>query len=274
MRPRIATLLVLGAALSLVAASANAQVRSERRIPVTKEAKGEVVPPRVDTVTVYRTDTLRIAGPTRVDTVRTPPTTVTVHDTVRVEIPAAIRRIGGLYWGIAAGAGFPAANFNDPNKPGWRIDIPFGLDPIGSPLGVRFDAGYSNYSTHSWAERFVDNAQIFNIDGDLKLRLGQATMFDQGFQFYALGGGTYNAYKDVVRVDRKTGEFKLGDQVSRLPGTLNDHDWQNGFGWVAGGGAQVAWGAANIFGEVRYSRLGDQRWPVAHVPVIFGVTFY
>jgi hypothetical protein len=62
MRPRIATLLVLGAALSLVAASANAQVRSERRIPVTKEAKGEVVPPRVDTVTVYRTDTLRIAG--------------------------------------------------------------------------------------------------------------------------------------------------------------------------------------------------------------------
>ena len=276
MKPRFATLLVLGAALSLNAASAFAQVTSQRRIPVTKEAPGEVaaVPARVDTVTVYRTDTLRIPGPTRVDTVRTPPTTVTVHDTVRVEIPAAIRKIGGLYFGIAGGGAFPAASFNDPNKPGWRIDVPFGIDPIGSPLGLRFDLGYAQNPTHTWVSNLVDAASIMNADADLKLRIGQSTMFDQGFQFYALGGATYNRYKDVVRINKKTNQYRLGDNIStgRLPSA--NHEWESSFGWIAGGGAQVAWGAANIFGEVRYSRVGGDGWPVAHVPVIFGVTFY
>jgi opacity protein-like surface antigen len=274
MRPRIATLFVLGAALSLEAASASAQVRSQRRIPVTKEAPSTVAPPRVDTVTVFRTDTLRIAGPARVDTVRT---TTMMHDTVRVEVPvaAALRKIGGFYWGLAAGGALPAANFNDPNKPGWRIDLPFGIDPIGSPLGLRVDLGYSNNSTHSWIASRVDNAQIMNADLDLKWRLGQATMFDQGFQFYALGGATYNRFKDVVRVNKKTGpRYRLGDDISSTLAGLNDHSWEGSFGWVAGGGAQVAWGAANIFSEIRYSRVGADSWPVAHVPLIFGVAFY
>jgi hypothetical protein len=274
---------VLGAALSLEAASAFGQVdttrrttRSTRRIPVTKEAPGEVAPatPRVDTVTVFRTDTLRIAGPARVDTVRVPGPTTTVHDTVRVEIPAAITKIGGLYWALAGGGAFPAASFNDPNKPGWRIDGALGIDPIGSPLGLRFDVGFAQNPTHTWVSNLVDAASIINADADLKFRLGQATMFDQGFQFYALGGGTWNRYKDVVRVNRKTNQYRLGDNTAtgRLPAA--DHNWESSFGWVAGGGAQVAWGAANIFGEVRYSKVGGDGWPVAHVPLVFGVAFY
>lgn len=273
MKPRIATLFLLGAALSLEAATASAQATSQRRIPVTKEAPGEVVPPRVDTVTVYRTDTLRIAGASRVDTVRT---TTMMHDTVRVEvpIPAAIRKIGGFYWGLAGGSGLPAASFNDPNKPGWRVDVPFGVDPIGSPLGLRFDLGYSNNPTHSWVSNVVDNAQIFNVDADLKWRLGQATMFDQGFQFYVLGGGTWNSFKDVIRINKKTNQYRLGDVVTTgvLPRT--DDNRESSFGYVVGGGAQIAWGAANFFGEVRYSRVGADSWPVAHVPLVFGVTFY
>jgi len=276
MRPRIATLFLLGAALSLEAAPALAQVTSERRIPVTKESKGEVAP-RVDTVVVtqYKTDTLRIPGaPGRVDTVRT---TTMMHDTVRVEVPviAAVRKIGGFYWGLAGGGALPAASFNDPNKPGWRIDLPFGIDPIGSPLGLRFDLGYSNNSTHTWVSNVVDAASIMNADADLKFRLGQAKVFDQGFQFYALGGGTWNRFKDVVRINKKTNQYRLGDDIKT--GTvagLNDHEWESSFGYVVGGGAQIAWGAANFFGEVRYSRVGADKWPVAHVPVIFGVTFY
>jgi len=278
MKPRIATLFLLGAALSLEAATATAQATSQRRIPVTKEAPGEVVAPRVDTVTVtvYKTDTLRIAGTSRIDTVRT---TTMMHDTVRVEVPvaAALRKIGGFYWGLAAGSGLPAASFNDPNKPGWRLDLPFGIDPIGSPLGLRFDLGYSNNSTHSWVGNTVDNAQIMNADADLKFRLGQATMFDQGFQFYVLGGGTYNRFKDVIRIDKKANKYRLGDDIATgfvTPAVLNDHSWESSFGYVVGGGAQVAWGAANLFGEIRYSRVGADKWPVAHVPLVFGVTFY
>ena len=62
---RNALLLVAGAAFfALDASAASAQdststrPRSQRRIPVSKESHGEVVAPRVDTVTVFRTDTL------------------------------------------------------------------------------------------------------------------------------------------------------------------------------------------------------------------------
>ena len=80
---RNALLLVAGAALALDASSVTAQATkkkkatSSQRIPISKEAP---TPPRVDTVTVYRTDTLRMEG--RVDTLRLTGPTVTVHDTV------------------------------------------------------------------------------------------------------------------------------------------------------------------------------------------------
>src|SRR5437764_15019409 len=58
---RNALLLVAGAAIfALDASAASAQATkkptSTKRIPLTKEAPGEVAAPRVDTVTVYRTD--------------------------------------------------------------------------------------------------------------------------------------------------------------------------------------------------------------------------
>src|SRR5512133_393180 len=68
---RYAVLLVAGAAIfTLDASAASAQdstrtrPRSTKRIPITKEAPGEVVSrtARVDTVTVYKTDTLRLQG--------------------------------------------------------------------------------------------------------------------------------------------------------------------------------------------------------------------
>jgi Rieske Fe-S protein len=104
MNTRNATMLVVGAAafLAVGAAAASGQdttktrtrrtttttkkaapAASETRIPVTKEAPGEVVPPRVDTVTVYRTDTLTVAGPMRVDTLRTTVTPTTLHESRR-----------------------------------------------------------------------------------------------------------------------------------------------------------------------------------------------
>ena len=55
------------------------ELSTVRLEPLTAERAGEVRPPRADTVTVYKTDTLRLAG--RVDTV-TITNTVTYHDTV------------------------------------------------------------------------------------------------------------------------------------------------------------------------------------------------
>src|ERR1043166_4262421 len=94
---RNALLLVAGVAIfALDASAASAQAKkptSTKRIPLTKESPGEVAPPRVDTVTVYRTDTLRVMG--RTDTIRATGATVTVHDTVVQSVPMVARHIGG-----------------------------------------------------------------------------------------------------------------------------------------------------------------------------------
>src|SRR6266550_630818 len=101
MRPRIASLCVLGAALTLAATAAaqgttptrtdttKKKTTSSTRIHVGKESPGEVVAPRVDTVTVYKTDTVTVNGITRIDTLTN---TITRYDTVRVEmLPAPVR---------------------------------------------------------------------------------------------------------------------------------------------------------------------------------------
>src|SRR5215467_7844035 len=107
---RNALLLVAGAAFfALDASAASAQdsttkprARSERKIPVSKESHGEVAP-RVDTVTVFRTDTLRMAP--RVDTV-TVTNTVTRIDTVVQTVPVITRAVSGFYFGAAGGTNF------------------------------------------------------------------------------------------------------------------------------------------------------------------------
>jgi hypothetical protein len=241
-------------ALAIGTADVAAQVTSERRISISK---GEVV--SVDTV--QRVDTLRV-----VDTVR-----IVEVDTIREVLPPLMRRLDGLYWGLGTGASLPAANFNDPSKPGWRIEMPFGIDASGAPLGLRFNVGYSQYRPHSWATSFIDDAQIVNADALLKLRLA-GEFFRRNVEFYGLAGGTYQAMKDVLRVNRKTGEMKVGESDSSEG--LDDHDWVSAFGYAAGAGVQVGWGATNVFTEVRYTRVGSGGWPVAHVPLVVGVILY
>src|SRR5215212_7938050 len=95
---RNALMLVAGAAIfALDASAAAAQVKppvSTKRIPIAKEPPAQVAPTvRVDSVTVYRTDTLRLPG--RVDTVRTT-NTVTQTRVDTVQMPIVLQRVGGL----------------------------------------------------------------------------------------------------------------------------------------------------------------------------------
>jgi hypothetical protein len=109
-------MLVAGAAIfALNASAASAQdttttrtrrATSTRRIPIAKEAHGEVATTvaRVDTVTLYKTDTLRLQG--RVDTVTTT-NTVTKVDTVVQTVNLTPRMIGGMYFGLSGGTALP-----------------------------------------------------------------------------------------------------------------------------------------------------------------------
>lgn len=116
---RNTSIFVLGA-VAFLATTASAQdttktkTRSNRRIPIQKEAGGEVALPRVDTVTVYRTDTVTVTN-TRVDTVNTT-TTITRVDTVQV--PPPLRFPTGFYAGGAFGASDVGGSIYNPNAMG------------------------------------------------------------------------------------------------------------------------------------------------------------
>lgn len=285
---RYAVLLVAGAAIfALDASAASAQdttrtrPRSTKRIPITKEAPGEVAstraaptPPRVDTVTVYKTDTLRLQG--RVDTVSVTKTeTITKVDTVEKQIfPEMMRQIGGFYIGLAAGSSLPASEFNDSDHPGWRVEVPFGIDPIGSPLGLRFNLGYSRYEPHSYAKRWVENAQLMNADADLKVRLVKANPFSKRVQVYGIGGVSYNRFKNIL--EHKNGQLSVGEVLvnNSTTTTAVDTDWHNGWGYNVGGGMELGWGITNLFIESRYSRFKGEFSNISHVPLVIGLSWY
>jgi len=272
---RNALMLVAGAAifaLDASAASAQAKPVSTKRIPVTKEAPGEVVPPRVDSVMVYRTDTLRLPG--RTDTV-TVTNTMTRVDTVSIPIPQVLRQIGGFYFGLGGGSSLPAANFNDSDHPGWRVEGMMGVDPIGSPLGLRVTGAYNRYEPHSYVENILGNAQIMTAALDAKLRLVKIQPFDHRVQLYGIAGGTWNRFKDVLENDH--GRLSIGDQVgvglNALPGTI-DHDWHTGFGYNLGGGAEIGWGRTNLFIESRFSRFSGENSKISSIPLVIGLSWF
>jgi len=295
MRPRIASLCVLGAALTLAATAAaqgttrtdttKKKTTSSTRIRVGKESPGEVVTPRVDTVTVtvYKTDTLTVGGITRIDTVTN---TITRYDTVRVEMmPAPIRHIGGLYFGLGGGTAFPAAGQNDINRPGPRVEGLVGFDPIDFPLGLRLTAGYNQNQFHSYVQAVPNivpgDTKMIDVSGDLKLRAPSAQPFGLHFQAYAVGGGTWNYFKNLIEpapgqnmIGGSTRPATAGSAYNGTNGTYTyDSNWYNKWGWNAGGGAQLGWKHANVFGEIRWQSFTDYvRVPT--VPLVFGVTFY
>lgn len=268
---KLTSAVVIGsAALTLAADSAMAQARSTQQIPVRKESPGEVAPPRVDTVTVYRTDTLRL---TRVDTVMDTRTVVRVDTVMQAAPLPIIPEIGGFYMGLATGASLPAANFNDSDHAGWRVELPFGIDPVGSRLGLRMNLGYSKYEPHSGNKTLLDDAQIFNADADLKVRLFGVSPRSTRIQLYGIGGGSYNRYKDIL--EHSATQFQVGDSNggASIP-TTPDHNWHDGWGYNVGGGAEIGKGATNLFIETRFVSFSGKITDVRHVPLVIGVTWY
>jgi len=277
MRPRIATL-CLGAALTLAATAAaqdttRTRTTSQQRIKVGKESPGEVVTPKVDTVKVFQTDTLRVY---RTDTVTVTNNVTTMRvDTVTVTAaPIALPKFGGFYIGLAGGSSFPAANNNDASKPGWRIEMPFGFDPRGSGVGLRFNVGLAKHDAHSFYATAAPDPTIINGDADLKLRLPGLNVWRLRLESYAIGGGTYNYYKDMAEIG-PSGVF-IGDSnagsVESVP-TNPDHSWHSKIGFNGGGGVALGWGNANLYVESRFSRFNN-RATVSHVPLVLGIMWY
>jgi len=225
-------------------------------------SKGEVAP-RVDTVTMTRVDTVRMY--TR-DTITVAGPTVTRFDTVSVtEVPGWLGAGNGLYFGLGAGSYYPSAGLGLGQIPGYAFQANLGIDPAGSPLGVRLTANLARPDESQTFAAMGGRPTIMNATADLKLRLPflRSARFPQ-FGLYAVGGGAY-IHTNAVR--------NQNDDKTIAAALDNSSHW----GWDAGGGATLSMGhKRELFLEVRainYS-AGSAFENNHQLPVILGINWY
>jgi hypothetical protein len=221
---RISSRTIFGAAalLSFGASFAVAQdttrTRSQRRIPISKEAPGEVV--RVDTVMIYRTDTLTMTT-LRVDTLRT---THTVYRTDTL-IKYPNRGIhGGFYVGLAGGVSAPAGALFTPNSAGPSGQFQVGWQGAKQVLGGRLDLNYAHPGEDSRFSAFQGDAQAWSWSANLKAQLPWFTRIMGGFgrfALYGIGGYTGTSFRNLpMRINSSCVNFANGTNVNPLNGQV------------------------------------------------------
>jgi hypothetical protein len=291
-----AALFALGA--SLAVAQDTTRTRSQRRIPISKEAPGEVV--RVDTVTIYRTDTLTTL---RVDTLRQTHTVYRV-DTV-TKYP--VRRLyGGLFFGLAGGASAPAGALFTPNSAGPSFQGQVGWLGAKNVLGARFDVNYTQPGEDSRFSGFQADPDIwnYNFNGIIQLPWLTRMMGSVGrFALYGIGGFSIVQYKNLpMRVNNPVNSdvalFLVGNcnEINQVVTTSNGttttvngvttlngqtttvqacgDGWHSHGGWNAGGGASLSWGHSQLFVESRVIGFTKSNAPMARqIPTVFGFNF-
>jgi len=291
---RNALLLVAGAALvSASSASAQARPTSTRRIPVSKEAPGEVVTPRVDTITVFKTDTLYRP---KTDTLRLTGATITVHDTVVQTIPMTVRHFGGMYLGLGGGVALPYGSIRTVNQPGELAQVELGWQGLNSLLGFRIDGTLNRFARNpDYVNLGITTGKIQrpmmwtgNAGVRLDLPFLNATLGSSvRMKPYAIGGGSLVHYSDLrMKLDSDDGSTNPGGfgiqhavfatDANTTTQTGSNTDW----GFYAGGGLGFHAGKKEVFIESRgiafthddnNNKAFDMGW---NVPLAFGVRFF
>jgi len=220
------------------------------------------------------------------DTMTSTTTTTTTVSTG--EVPAApMRRLGSnFYIGVAGAAEFPQNRLNDFYRTGYGVEVPIGWDPVGSPLGLRLNLGYSRLRGET-GTRFFNGAtqitsslvdpQIFQgvVDAKLRLPIGKSLLSG----LYAVGGGGVYYFKNYVNTLGITtnpgtaGTVGQGSTGGSVTNTFSSSDATR-FGANVGGGVSFGVGSAALYVESRYVRVFTPNTDTDYVPVALGITFH
>ena len=286
-----ATFLALGASVALAQDTSKASPRSSQRIPISKDAppprsssgtvsRGNTGPrgTRVDTVTVYKTDTLRTTTqlPGRTDTLRVTNTvTQVVHDTVTLQPPPRVVSLpGGLYFGLAGGVSAPNGALFNPNGSGPAMQAQLGWQGRDNPIGVRADVNWTKPGEDALYSQYQADPDIVNFNLDLKLALPWGRhLFGMtpAFTLYGIGGGSYSMYKNLpMRLNPG-----VAGGIPPINVRVGDTDWLGDFGWNAGGGASIGWRRIEVFVETRVIGFTADNAPMSRqMPFMFGVNWF
>jgi len=252
--------------------AAAAQVRPTTTSTVSK---GEVTT-KVDTVRIR--DTVTVTGPTvyKTDTLRLTGATVTRYDTTMVETMPGFLNLGnGLYFGLGAGSYYPSAALSTGQIPGYAFQANLGIDPAGSPLGVRVTTQLARPDESEPYGAGRARPSVWNSTLDLKLRLPvfKNTSVPM-LGLYAVAGGAYVRAQDVVY-----GTEEINDQTPNPLGpAILEKGWHDSWGYNAGGGLTANLGhKRQLFFEARWInyRAGGKDYETAHqLPLILGINWY
>lgn len=261
-----AAMLAFGASVAV----AQSKPTSTKRIPISKEAPGEVVTTRVDTVTIYRTDTLRLNGMTRVDTVRLTNTVTRVDTVIQQPMMRPVRFANGLYFGLGGGVSAPNGALYNPNSAGPSAQAQLGWQ--GSVLGLRGDVNWAKPGEDGRYANAQADPDILNFSADAKLNIPFLTgIVGSGHRFsiYGIGGYTHTMYKNLpIRVDG----FLPDGSINVVRGT---NDWTHFNGWNAGGGMSLTWGHHELFFESRVLAFKAENAPQARqMPFVLGINLF
>ncbi len=251
-------------ALSAGGAFAQSPPTSQKRIPITKEAAGEVV--RVDTV--LKTDTLRVTS-TVYHTDTLVKTLVRV-DSVMLEPPhVPVKLPNGLYLGLAGGSSAPDGSIYIPNGAGYIGQMQLGWQHAKQFLGARISGTYTGLGQDSqFSNGTSARLWTFSTDGKLNLPLGHVFGFSPRLNAYGIGGWTYTWFKDLPR--------RL-DTNDNLPSVIlaGDDSWTGRNGWDAGGGLSLNFNRSEIFVESRVMGFSVSSSPQARqIPIVLGFNWY
>ena len=280
------TLLAFGASVALAQDTSKASPRSQQRIPISKDApavtrtsSGMVARSaqmRVDTVTVYKTDTLRTTTqlPPRVDTLRVT-NTVRVVDTVTVAPPPRVVQLpGGVYFGLAGGVSAPNGALFNPNGSGPAFQAQLGWQGLNNLIGVRADVNWARPGEDALYSKYQADPDILNFNADLKLALPWGRhLFGMtpAFTLYGIGGGSYVMYRNLpMRLNPG-----VAGGIPPINVRVGDTDWQSNLGWNAGGGASIGWRRVEVFFETRVIGFTADNAPMSRqMPFMFGLNWF
>ena len=202
-------------------------------------------------------------------------------DTVVQTVNLGPRMIGGMYFGLAGGTALPYGSIRTVNNPGALGQFQLGWQGIDSPIGVRGDVSYTQYSESAPYATLGAKPDLWNANLDLKLEIPIfRSLFGSSSRFspYVIGGGSYLHYRNLRMQLEEGTTGGIGAQNALLAG--NNSEWHNNFGWNVGGGLSWHFGSKEIFIESRAIRFSGDDAPnrsfgrAWHVPVAFGVNFY
>jgi hypothetical protein len=177
-----------------------------------------------------------------------------------------------VYLGLAAGASVPRGGLArrvHEESGGYNVSASAGWDPVGSPLGLRFDATFNRLAGRDLGNTIgaYDNTNVFSALLDAKLRVPFGRFNNSTSGLYLVGGGGIHHIRNFQKIATLARATTNDQGIDLTENTTRP-------GVNGGAGFALGLGAAELFVEGRYVRVYTPGRKTDYAPLVIGVNFF